>query len=337
MNYIRNPEIKKELILFCICDIIIVSAGFLCNLFSKPQYRWLPAVVCILFTLIHFVSSYKRYKNINRMCTDIDSIINGKYILEFSHYKEGELSVLRDEIYKVITRIAESEDMLKKDRKRLTESIADISHQLRTPLTSINLLVTMLSKPEIDYEHSRELRNQLKKQLSRIEWLVESLLKMSKLESGTAKFRQEPVVIEDLIKRAYEPFSVAMELKNQEFVVKCGKEMFNGDMVWSVEALGNIIKNCTEHTSEGGSIEIIVRETSVYIEIIIRDTGEGFCDEDIPRLFERFYKGTNASDNSFGIGLALSRMIITSQNGTIKAGNWCNGAQFTIRMYKGII
>lgn len=330
MKFLRNPEIRRELGLYLICDAVCAIAG----LFYDSYYVCITAVI---FTFLHFISSYRRYRKIKCLCKEIDSVLHGDYKLNFKDYAEGELSILGDELYKVITKINENEELLIKDRTRLTESIADISHQLRTPLTSINIVVTMLSKSDLDEEHKREHINRLNKLLSRTEWLVESLLKMSKLESKTAKFKEESIYLSEILQRAYEPLAVMMDLKNQKFYLDVKNEVFKGDMVWSVEAIGNILKNCMEHTPVDGRIEVIVSDTAVFTQILIRDTGEGFNREDIPHLFERFYKGKNASDNSFGIGLALSRMIITSQNGTIKAENWANGAQFTIKMYKSIV
>ncbi len=173
--------------------------------------------------------------------------------------------------------------------------------------------------------------------LSRVEWLVESLLKLSKLDAGVVTMEKKPVLVSDLIDRATAPLSIPMDLRDQRLIVDCHEEQFRGDVIWSAEALGNIVKNCIEHTPAGGSITIRAEETALYTQITVDDTGPGFDAADIPHLFDRFYKGSNASQNSYGIGLALARNIITAQNGTIQAMNGDKGAKFTVKFYKQVI
>ena len=232
----------------------------------------------------------------------------------------------------------EQADLLQKDKVRMSDAIVDISHQLRTPLTSMNLTVSMLSCEEVAKEKRLQLTHDLKKSLARIDWLIEALLKISKIDAGTAQFVSEPVLVKELIRKAAEPILVPMELKGQTMHVSAEGERYTGDIYWSVEALGNILKNCMEHTPVGGNIYIEARETAIFTEIAVRDDGEGFSEGDIPHLFERFYKGKNASADSVGIGLALARMIVVMQNGTVTAGNSRDGgAEFIIRFYKGVV
>jgi signal transduction histidine kinase len=128
-----------------------------------------------------------------------------------------------------------------------------------------------------------------------------------------------------------------MELRDQQLNVSCGEETFTGDLVWTAEALGNLLKNCMEHTPAGGTISVTAAETALYTAITVEDTGSGFDPADIPHLFERFYKGSNAAEGSYGIGLALARTIITAQNGTIQSMNGAKGARFEVRFYKTVI
>ena len=128
-----------------------------------------------------------------------------------------------------------------------------------------------------------------------------------------------------------------MELREQRLVITCGDETFSGDLVWTAEAIGNLLKNCMEHTPVSGSISVTAAETALYTAITVEDTGSGFDPADIPHLFERFYKGSNATEGSYGIGLALARTIITAQNGTIQAMNGAKGARFEVRFYKAVI
>ena len=173
--------------------------------------------------------------------------------------------------------------------------------------------------------------------LSRIDWLITTLLKISKLDAGTVTFKEEKVSLQMLINKSCSTLLVPIELRGQELVINANGD-FVGDLSWTCEAIGNIVKNCMEHTQEGGKIEIEACENALYTEIIIKDNGTGIAKEDMPHIFERFYKGKDSDDKSFGVGLALSRMIITSQKGTVKAENHNpHGAKFTIRFYKGIV
>ncbi|MDE6635733.1 MAG: HAMP domain-containing histidine kinase [Lachnospiraceae bacterium] len=295
------------------------------------------AVTCAAFVVVHFLVTYKRYSRISRMCGDIDNIINGDYHINLDNYKEGELSVLSDEIYKVLSRLKDTAELLEKDKKYLSDSMADISHQLRTPLTSINILVSRLSEEDITNDRKMNLCIELRKKLTGIDNLIDVLLKMSKFDAGTIVFKNEEISVSNVINSAYDAVAVPMELKGQTFEYMADDCTICGDEMWLTESFSYIFKNCMEHTPENGKITVQVNDTALYTEIIIRDTGNGFEKEDIPHLFERFYKGQNASKDSFGIGLSLSRMIIVEQNGTIKADNYKDGARFTVRFYKQVV
>ena len=196
-----------------------------------------------------------------------------------------------------------------------------------------------MQKEDLPIERRRELTQDMMRLLDRMDWLIESLLKVSKLDSDTAVFQKDKVMVEDLLFKASELVAIPMELRQQHLTVEMnGQESFIGDLSWSVEAIGNILKNCMEHMENGGEIRIRVQENPVYTEIRIQDQGPGLDPEDLAHLFERFYRGKQASSQSIGIGLALCRMIIKKQNGTIKAENAPEGgALFTVRFYKETI
>lgn len=193
-----------------------------------------------------------------------------------------------------------------------------------------------MSKEQLSYEKRQELINEIEMLLSRIEWLISALLKMSRLDAGTVTLQRKRVLVSELIKLSTAPITIPLELREQQIEVNMnGEETYEGDLSWSVEAIGNILKNCMENMQKGGKITIQAEENPIYTEIIISDNGPGIDKEDLPHLFKRFYKGKNASSQSVGIGLALARTIITSQNGTIRAENKSNGgARFTVRFYK---
>ena len=293
---------------------------------------------CIIYTVIHAITNVRRYRAIARLSNSIDRILHGQDEILFTDSREGELAILTSEVTKMTVRLREQTDALAADKVRLTDAIADISHQLRTPLTSMNLTVSLLSEDGLSDERRLRLTRDLSRSLRRIDWLIDALLKISKIDAGTVGFRSERVSVAELIRRAAAPLMIPMELRGQEILVHADSEEYTGDMQWSVEAIGNILKNCVEHTPEGGSIEISSTENALFTEIVISDSGAGFTPGDIPHLFERFYRGKNADAASVGIGLALARTVITAQNGTVAASNGKNGgAQFTVRFYKNIV
>lgn len=335
MKQNRNGDVRKELII----DICITLAAVLGCLFVEPWCAVIAFCAGAAITVTHYQFLRRRYDRIAELSRDIDSILHGHGDLKISESEEGELSILNSEIHKMLTRLREQTQLLTNDKVRLTEAIEDIFHQLRTPLTSMNLIVTLLANEELDNDRRLQLTRQLKRQLERMQWLIETLLKMSKISSGSAVFRSEKVLAGDVIREAAQPFLIPMELRGQELViVDDNSAAFTGDASWSVEAFANIIKNCMEHTPEGGRVTVKIEENAISTNITISDTGEGFDPADIPYLFERFYKGSNASKESIGIGLAFARLIITEQNGTISASNGPGGgAVFNIKFYKSIV
>lgn len=335
MKSFRNLEIKRGLFIFLFLSLVSTGVGFIWG----KSFALFTLCLCIAFTLTHFILTYLRYLRIADMSRDIDSILHGTESISLGKYSEGELAILENEISKLMIRLREQTEELRKDKTYLADSIADISHQIRTPLTSINILVSLLSKPKLSDERRWEIAKELELMLSRIDWLITALLKMSKLDAGTVILQRKTVSVSELIRRSIEPIAISMELREQQIDVQMeGGEAYIGDLVWSVEAIGNILKNCMEHTPNGGRIAIKAWENAVYTEIVIMDNGPGIDKEDLPHLFERFYKGRNSTDQSIGIGLALARTIIVNQNGTVKAqNNRGGGARFTVRFYKGVV
>lgn len=280
---------------------------------------------------------YQRNRKLQKLSEDLDRLLHDGTPLPISEYREGELSILANQLQKVTLRLLESAEQSQRDKAQLADSLANISHQLRTPLTAMNLTAAMLSDPNLTPQRRRELTSELKTLLSRTDDLVETLLKLSKLDAGTVIMAQDSVAVRDVIRRAVQPLEVPMELREQQLTVSCGEATFTGDLVWTAEAIGNLLKNCMEHTPAGGTVSITAEETALYTTITVEDTGSGFDPADIPHLFERFYKGSNAAEGSYGIGLALARTIITAQNGTIQAMNGSNGARFEVRFYMTVI
>lgn len=333
MRLLKNKEIKINLAIFGIITLIVSIAAFLWN----KKFGIFVICVCGIFILVYYVIMRDRYKKIAKLSQKINSVLHGDNTITFDEYNEGELCILKSELYKMTVCLREQRQHLQDDKIYLADSIADISHQIKTPLTSANLLLTFLSDKNISEKRRGELVRELYDLLSRIEWLITALLKMSKLDAGTVQLKQEKISLSELLNKSVATLLVPIELRGQELILNATGD-FYGDVQWTVEAISNIVKNCMEHTKSMGKIEITANETPLYSEIVIKDDGSGIEREDLPHIFERFYKGKNSDDKSFGIGLALARSIITSQNGSVKAENGrVNGAVFTVKFYKGTV
>ena len=329
----NNKELRRSIVVIAIATIILTIAGFAISI----ACGCLVLVACIVIAGIHIGTEIYRYRRLQKLSADLDRLLISGTPLPITEYNEGELSILANQVQKLTLRLTEAAEVVEADKKYLADSLADISHQLRTPLTAMTLTTTMLRTSELTDEKRMELTSELRSLLTRTDWLVETLLKISKLDAGTVKLAADNVSVKELISRSAAPIAIPMELRNQTLIVSCGEERFTGDLVWSAEALGNILKNCVEHTPEGGTITVTAQETALYTQIEVEDTGSGFDSKDIPHLFERFYKGSNASQSSYGIGLALARTVITAQNGTVQAMNGSAGAKFVIKFYKQVI
>lgn len=329
----NNKELGRGIAILAAATVILTAIGFA----FSAACGVLVLIACIVIAAIHIVTEVYRYRRLQKLSADLDRLLISGVPLPITEYKEGELSILANQVQKLTLRLTEAAEVVEADKKYLADSLADISHQLRTPLTAMNLTTTMLRSSNLTDEKRMELTGELRSLLTRTDWLVETLLKISKLDAGTVKLAKDTVSISELISRSAAPIAIPMDLRNQTLMVKCGEESFSGDLIWSAEALGNILKNCIEHTPEGGTITVTAQETALYTQIEVTDTGTGFDLKDIPHLFERFYKGSNASQNSYGIGLALARTVITAQNGTVQAMNGNTGAKFVIKFYKQVI
>ena len=330
---LKNKEVRRTVFWQVVVSVIACAVCYYIDIRAGQ----ITTALSLLLILIYYISTYKRYRRIASLAGDINKVLHGDNTISLENYSEGELGILHSEIYKMTIRLREQQQKLVSDKIYLADSIADISHQIRTPLTSINLLVQLLSEPNLTDERRHQLTHELYGLLSRIDWLITTLLKISKLDAGTVQFKQEQVGMENLIRKSCVPLLVPIELRGQELAINATGD-FTCDVAWTSEAIGNIVKNCMEHTPEGGRIEIETNDNALYTEILIKDNGTGISQEDMPHIFERFYKGKDSDDKSFGVGLALARMIITSQKGTVKAENRKpTGAMFSIRFYKGTV
>lgn len=245
--------------------------------------------------------------------------------------EEDDFSRLQDEIYKTVTELYQTKERALAAKSNFAENLYNIAHQIKTPITSASLSLQMMQKTP-----SAEYMEQMKKQLSRLTYLEESLLLLSRIDAGALSLDRKPVDVLTLLELSVDTMEELFRAAGVTVEVQeSGEALIQVDMEWTMEAVMNLLKNCAEHTPAGGKIYCSYEENPIYTQIKIEDSGEGFAKEDIPYLFSRFYRGKNAKKDGVGIGLALAKAIIESQNGVIEAQNRrMGGACFEIRFYR---
>ena len=331
---LKNKALRRELASYAAAAAVLAVLAAL----WEPAAGLLLLAAGAVFILLDLRFARRRFRAMAELSLRIDRVLHGYDNALITEHEEGELSILESEVRKMTIQLKESADLLRAEKAGLSRAMEDIFHQIRTPLTALNIEAALLAEEELPYERRVRLAREVRRQLQRVEWLVEELLKMSRIDAGTVEFSRETVTVRELVERAAGPLSIPMELRGQSLEIAVGDEAYTGDLAWTAEALGNVLKNCMEHTPAGGTISVEAEETALYTQITVQDNGPGFVKEDIPHLFERFYKGKNAGAESIGIGLALARMIAAEQGGTVTADNPPEGgARFVIRFYKSVI
>ncbi|PAD68217.1 two-component sensor histidine kinase [Bacillus sp. 7586-K] len=333
---LRNREIQ----LFLLLQLLIsVAATVITAIFFPIQAALILFITAAALMLVSFYFTKWRYREIEKLSSYLRKITNGDYSLDIRDNAEGELSILKNDIFKVTLMLSEQSSYLQQDKVRLTDAISDISHQLKTPLTSMVVMADLLSNPNLDPAKRKEFTHNIQVQLERIEWLVSSLLKIAKIDADIVQFKKEKVPANILVQHALQSVLIPMDIKQLSLEISGDETVtFQVDLNWTVEALINILKNCIEHTDEGGAISISFTENALYTELTIEDTGKGIAKEDLPYIFKRFYKGKNAGEESVGIGLALSYSIIKNQQGNIEVKSEIGkGTTFRIKFYKQVI
>ena len=291
----------------------------------------------ILWMIITFTYLKKRDRKIKQITEYINEIKNRKYDLDINENSEDELSNLKNELYKITVMLREESEISKKDKENIKMSVEDISHQLKTPLTSITIMLDNLKdNPNMDENTKQKFIFKISKQVDWINWLVISMLKLSKLDANVVQFYEEKINLKRFIDEIIKNLEIPIEIKNQQIVIEGNENAsFIGDYKWQQEAVTNIIKNCIEHNKDNGNIFIKYEENTLFTKIIVRDEGEGISREDLKHIFERFYKGKNSSENSVGIGLALAKNIIEKNNGMISCKSELDkGTEFVIKYMK---
>ncbi len=279
----------------------------------------------------------KNNKKINEVTKYLEQINNNDYDLDILKNSEDELSILKNEIYKTAVKLNEQSNLLLEEKNILKDSLSDISHQLKTPLTSVSLLTEQLKNSDnLTIKQQKDILNNIHRKINNTNFLIYSLLKLSKFDANTITFIRKDYLIKDILQEAIENVSILSELKNIKIITKGDlNSILHCDFKWEIEALTNIIKNCLEHSFVNSKIEIFSTTNDIFTKIVIKDYGNGINQKDLKHIFERFYKGENASSSSIGIGLALAKTIIEKDNGYITVTSKLNkGTTFTIKYLK---
>lgn len=291
----------------------------------------------VLYMAIIFIYLKQRDKKINQITQYINEIKNRKYDLNINENSEDELSNLKNELYKITIMLKEESEISRQDKENIKMSVEDISHQLKTPLTSIMIMLDNLKdNPNMDEDTKQKFIFEISKQVDWINWLVISILKLSRLEANVVKFSNNKINVKKFIDEIIGNLEIPIEIKNQKISIEGDEDAsFIGDYKWQQEAITNIIKNAIEHNKENGKITIKYEENVLFTKITIIDEGQGIAKEDLKHIFERFYKAQNSSDNSVGIGLSLAKNIIEKNNGMINCKSEIgNGTEFIVKYMK---
>lgn len=275
-----------------------------------------------LYLIIFFF--YKKIVGYATMLSrGIKKVVEGDFSVRFSFVGEGEFPILAHNFNQMAERLENALTELKKEKTFLKDTLSNISHQMKTPITSMILFnEALLNDPIIDKESIEKIGFRMRSSLHRMEWLIKNLLKLAKIEGGAVEYNKVNCSFKGTIEKALEPLLIRIEEKNIKLRLKVEEGIYAHDKIWTSEALTNLIKNSIEHTKQSGEIFICYENNSVYHRITISDDGEGIDAEDLPHIFERFYKGKGSSGmkktDSIGIGLSLSKSIVEGQGGFIQ-------------------
>ena len=294
------------------------------------------ALAAVLMGVIFFYLN-KRQKQIQRISGYMEELVRGNYALDIEDNGDDELSGLKNEIYKLTVFFREQAKQAAANRVALADSVADISHQLKTPLTSVTVLVdNLLDSEDMDAVTRRRFLTEISGQLSSVTWLVSTLLKLSKLDAGVVELENRPLQVCSLAQEVCNRLELTAELGQVELSTEISESLqILGDAQWLTEALLNVVKNAIEHSNAGGSVILKAEENDVYTLLTVQNHGEFIPEEEQKHLFERFYRGNAAKKESVGIGLALAKEIVEKQNGyiTVESGKE-QGTIFYIKFMK---
>lgn len=280
----------------------------------------------LLFLITFGYRNKKEAARIRTLAEYLEQVNIGKAVI-LSTSGEDDFAKLEDEIYKTVTFLYQTREEAVQAKNDFAHNLSNVAHQIKTPITSISLSVQMMKQ-------EGEERHQIEKQLARLTHLEEALLVLARLDAGTLQLQRKKTDVFTILVLAADNLQELFAGSGTTIdIPESGEMTILADPDWTMEAVMNLMKNCMEHNA-GGTIHCSYTQNLLYTQILIWDEGAGFAKEDIPHLFERFYRGQNAGEGGIGIGLSLSKEIIERQNGTIRAYNKPDGgALFEIRFY----
>lgn len=314
-------------------SISLTNESVLKSLYTKDAILIFIYFIAILVTYLLYNHHFN--KKITNITKYVEEINKKNYKLDIISNGESSLSLLQNEIYKTMVMLKEAADNSLLDKEQLKDSLSDISHQLKTPLTSISIMLDNIID-DINMEPSirEDFILDIKREIMNINFLVQNILKLSKFDANTIKFTSENINVSKLIDETVKNVSVLSDLKNVNIDVKCSKNIkIKGDFKWEVEALTNILKNCVEHADFESTVVIEGLDNRIYTTISIRNVGASISPKDLKHIFERFYKGENSSKDSVGIGLSLAKTIIEKDNGNISVESKDNITEFKVKYF----
>ena len=330
-----NEDILNEYGIYLEKDNILNKSEYYYHMFVFLNIIFI-LIVILIFVIVILNNDLKRNKSIKDITNLIEEINKKNYKLDIDNNSESDLSILKNEIYKTTIMLKSEAENSLNDKKNLKISLEDISHQLKTPLTSILIMLdNILDDPDMDNKVREDFIRDIKREVVNINFLVQNILKLSKMDANAIKFINKEFYLLDMVNESTRNISVLSDLKNVKINVNGDKNIkFKCDDKWNVEAITNILKNCLEYSNNDSKIDINMSENNVYVELSIRDYGCGISKKDIKHIFERFYKGSNSSNESVGIGLALAKSIVEKSNGTISVESSKDGSKFILKYYK---
>lgn len=278
-----------------------------------------------------------------RRSRELDELINYFMSLQdqvqlpaLARCKEGQMGILQNELYKLMVQMKEQSDGAVRDKEYLAVMLSDISHQIKTPLTAVTIMTDLLKTPNLSEEKRLEFTERIGILVNRMNWLIRNLLTLSQLDANMLKLKKRRMNAGILAENACQPLELAAERKGVELRIESEEGLELGcDPHWTAEALSNVVKNCVEHTASGGTVCVEVSQNNFSTNFRVRDNGEGIPRDQLSHIFDRFYKGSNSSPESVGIGLAMAKKIILFQNGTIDVSSQVGqGTEFLIKFYR---
>lgn len=328
----RNKELRLPLLLSA---LLTAGAALICGWLGGGMAGMAGGLFTGLSTLVWLKVTSARYARLRELGEYLAEVYAGGELMDIRDNREGELSLLKNDLHKITVTLRQQSVQLEQDKAFLQQLLGNISHQLRTPLTGMLVMADLLARPDLTDQKRQEFTGQLTAQLERMQWLLERLLTLSRLDAGCLELESKPVDLSALLEHAAAPVRVALELRDQTLSLHCPTgSSWQGDERWTAEAVTNLIKNASEHAPRGGHVEVALARDPLEVQITVEDDGPGIAPEDLPHLFERFYRGAHAAAGSAGIGLALAAELARAQGGNVTAENRVPGpgARFILRL-----